>query len=213
MKSTTPWQPCKEKIDFIGGFYHLFLLICSVLLWSGLLLFATSAYGQTHADENAASWGSRIVSDITQTWTDYDSHDIYLPFISWHNRFMYDKEKTDRYNEMPWGAGVGVSRHHSNGNWSALYGMVFKDSHNEWQPVTGYAWEKGWHPGQQKDFRLGLGVTAGITARKDMGNYIPLPIIFPLFSASYKNVNIQFTYIPGTYNNGNVLFGWLRYNL
>ncbi|MEX0578004.1 phospholipid:lipid A palmitoyltransferase, partial [Enterobacter cloacae subsp. cloacae] len=23
----------------------------------------------------------------------------------------------------------------------------------------------------------------------------------------------QFTYIPGTYNNGNVLFGWLRYNL
>lgn len=32
MKSTTPWQPCKEKIDFIGGFYHLFLLICSVLL-------------------------------------------------------------------------------------------------------------------------------------------------------------------------------------
>ena len=66
MKSTTPRQPCKEKIDFIGGFYHLFLLICSVLLWSGLL-FATRAYGQTHADENAASWGSRIVSDITQT--------------------------------------------------------------------------------------------------------------------------------------------------
>ncbi|HGG8743559.1 TPA: phospholipid:lipid A palmitoyltransferase, partial [Enterobacter asburiae] len=58
-----------------------------------------------------------------------------------------------------------------------------------------------------------LGVTAGITARKDMGNYIPLPMVFPLFSVSYKKVNFQFTYIPGTYNNGNVLFGWLRYNL
>ena len=93
--------------------------------------------------------GAAGLFPILRKLTDYDSHDIYLPFISWHNRFMYDKEKTDRYNEMP-GAGVGVSRHHSNGNWSALYGMVFKDSHNEWQPVTGYAWEKGWHPGQQK---------------------------------------------------------------
>ncbi|MDR9963978.1 hypothetical protein KIF59_16795 [Enterobacter cloacae subsp. cloacae] len=56
-----PGSPVRKKINFIGGFYHLFLLICSVLLWSRLLLFATRAYGQTHADENTASWGSRIV--------------------------------------------------------------------------------------------------------------------------------------------------------
>ena len=51
---------------------------------------------------------------------------------------------------------------------------------------------------------------AGITARDDFANYVPLPFIFPLFSASYKRVTVQFTYIPGTYNNGNVLFAWLR---
>jgi palmitoyl transferase len=39
---------------------------------------------------------------------------------------------------------------------------------------------------------------------------VPLPFIFPLFSAGYKRVTVQFTYIPGTYNNGNVLFAWLR---
>ncbi|MFQ8718365.1 MAG: phospholipid:lipid A palmitoyltransferase, partial [Enterobacter hormaechei] len=33
---------------------------------------------------------------------------------------------------------------------------------------------------------------------------------FPLFSAGYKRVTVQFTYSPGTYNNGNVLFAWLR---
>jgi palmitoyl transferase len=54
-------------------------------------------------------------------------------------------------------------------------------------------------------------VTAGITARDDFANYVPLPIILPLFSASYRRLSVQFTYIPGTYNNGNVLFAWLRY--
>ncbi|GME41551.1 hypothetical protein ACJ2_27080 [Pantoea sp. QMID2] len=89
--------------------------------------------------------------------------------------------------------------------------MALIYSHNEWQPIVGYGWEKGWYPGSGQDFRLGSGLTAGITAREDFDNYIPLPIILPLFSAGYKAVNVQFTYIPGTYNNGNVLFAWFRY--
>lgn len=139
------------------------------------------------------------------------NYDLYLPFLSWHNRFMYDKEKTDNYNEMPWGGGFGVSRYNEEGNWSSLYAMMFKDSHNEWQPIIGYGWEKGWYLDSSRDFRTGLGVTAGITAREDFANYVPLPIILPLFSASYRRLSVQFTYIPGTYNNGNVLFAWLRY--
>lgn len=144
-------------------------------------------------------------------WNEPQNYDLYLPFLSWHNRFMYDKEKTDNYNEMPWGGGFGVSRYNAEGNWSSLYAMMFKDSHNEWQPIIGYGWEKGWYLDSRRDFRLGLGVTAGITARDDFANYVPLPIILPLFSASYRRLSVQFTYIPGTYNNGNVLFAWLRY--
>jgi len=158
-----------------------------------------------------SSWWNGFTDTVAQTWNDPQHTDLYLPFISWHARFMYDKEKTDHYNENPWGGGLGVSRYNDSGDWSALYAMAFKDSHNEWQPIIGYGWEKGWYPGSSQDIRLGAGLTAGITAREDFGNYIPLPIILPLFSAGYKAVNVQFTYIPGTYNNGNVLFAWFRY--
>lgn len=165
-----------------------------------------------HAENTPISaWWNGFTDDVAQTWNAPQHTDLYLPFISWHARFMYDKEKTDHYNENPWGGGLGVSRYNASGDWRALYAMAFKDSHNEWQPIVGYGWEKGWYPGPNQDFRLGAGLTAGITAREDFGNYIPLPIILPLFSAGYKALNVQFTYIPGTYNNGNVLFAWFRY--
>ncbi|NGX88631.1 phospholipid:lipid A palmitoyltransferase [Rahnella sp. Lac-M11] len=149
--------------------------------------------------------------DVSLTWNEPQYTDVYLPFLSWHNRLTYDKHKTDHYNEMPWGGGIGVSRYTEEGNWSGLFTMVFQDSHREWQPAAGYGWEKGGYFTQSKDVRLGLGLAGGITARQDFANYVPLPFLFPLFSAGYKNVNLQFTYIPGTYNNGNVLFAWLRY--
>jgi palmitoyl transferase len=175
---------------------------------------AAPVYADDSADsfKSESGWWGRFVNDISETWQQPQHYDLYLPFISWHNRLMYDKEKTDRYNETPWGGGFGISRYNDQGNWSGLFAMIFKDSHNEWQPMTGYAWEKGWYLDDGKDYRLGLGFTAGITARKDFGNYIPLPIALPIFSAGYKQLNLQFTYIPGTYNNGNVLFAWLRYS-
>lgn len=174
---------------------------------------AAPAYASDNVGSVSAKpgWWEGFIDEISQTWQQPQRYDLYLPFISWHNRLMYDKEKTDRYNEMPWGGGLGVSRYNDQGNWSALFAMMFKDSHNEWQPIAGYAWEKGWYLDDNRDYRLGLGFTAGITARKDFANYIPLPIALPLFSASYKQLNLQFTYIPGTYNNGNVLFAWFRY--
>jgi len=179
-------------------------------LWLALTSYGVCAEIPGNGEQRGF-WG-RLKDDISQTWNQPENIDLYIPFISWHNRFLYDKEKTDRYNEHPWGGGVGVSRDTSDGNWSSLYMMIFKDSHKEWQPIAGYAWEKGWHFDKREKFRVGLGFTAGITARKDFANYVPLPIVLPIFSASYNNVNMQFTYIPGTYNNGNVLFGWLRYS-
>jgi palmitoyl transferase len=38
---------------------------------------------------------------------------------TWHARFAYDKEKTDKYNERPWGAGFGQSRWDEKGNFIA----------------------------------------------------------------------------------------------
>ncbi|PKE32950.1 phospholipid:lipid A palmitoyltransferase [Rahnella sp. AA] len=147
---------------------------------------------------------------VSTTWNDSDSQDLYLPVITWHNRLTYDKEKTDRYNERPWGGGYGISRYDEKGNWNGIYFMAFKDSHNKWEPIGGYGWEKIWTPAQDKDFRLGLGYTAAVTARDDY-KYIPIPIVLPLASIGYNKLTFQATYIPGTYNNGNVFFAWLRY--
>ncbi|MHA1056232.1 lipid IV(A) palmitoyltransferase PagP [Enterobacter mori] len=181
-------------------------------IWIVLFLFAAPLHAEqkVYGEQRISGWWNTLTDDISRTWEEPQRYDLYLPFLSWHARFMYDKEKTDNYNEMPWGGGLGVSRYNEEGNWSALFAMMFKDSHNEWQPAMGYGWEKGWYLDNAKDFRLGLGAAAGITARDDFANYVPLPFIFPLFSAGYKRVTVQFTYIPGTYNNGNVLFAWLR---
>lgn len=81
--------------------------------------------------------------------------------------------------------------------------MAFKDSWNKWEPIAGYGWESTWRPLADENFHLGLGFTAGVTAR-DNWNYIPLPVLLPLASVGYGPVTFQMTYIPGTYNNGNV---------
>lgn len=58
---------------------------------------------------NADEWMTTFRENIAQTWQQPEHYDLYIPAITWHARFAYDKEKTDRYNERPWGA-VLVSR-------------------------------------------------------------------------------------------------------
>ncbi|WP_411569359.1 lipid IV(A) palmitoyltransferase PagP [Serratia sp. UGAL515B_01] len=149
-------------------------------------------------------------NNVAETWNNSPNKEFYLPVITWHNRWTYDQEKLDNYNERPWGAGYGISRFDKNGNWHAVYAMAFKDSFNKWEPIGGYAYEKIWRPIERKDFRFGLGFTTSITTR-DNWNYIPIPAPLPLVSIGYNQLTFQATYIPGTYNNGNVFFAWLRW--
>jgi palmitoyl transferase len=153
-----------------------------------------------------ASWKN----DVSSTWNASPDRDLYLPVITWHNRATYDRAKIDKYNERPWGGGYGISRYDENGDWHGLYVMVFKDSFNQWEPIGGYGYEKIWRPVQGQNFRLGLGYTAAMTARGNY-KYIPLPLVLPLVSIGYQRLTFQATYIPGTHNNGNVFFGWLRF--
>lgn len=161
-----------------------------------------------HAED--PGWWERFTGNVAETWNNSPNKELYLPAITWHNRWTYDKEKTDEYNERPWGVGYGISRFDTEGDWHAIYLMAFKDSFNKWEPIGGYAYEKIWRPIEGQDFRLGLGFTASVTAR-DNWKYIPIPAPLPLASIGYKQLTFQATYIPGTYNNGNVFFAWLRW--
>ncbi|MCY9849700.1 MULTISPECIES: lipid IV(A) palmitoyltransferase PagP [Pectobacterium] len=167
---------------------------------------------ESASDKQDESWWQRSKNNLSTTWNSPQSHDIYIPTITWHNRWTYDKEKTDRYNERPWGAGYGVSRLDKDGDWHGLYIMAFKDSYNKWEPIGGYGYEKRWRPTSDQDFQLGLGFTAGVTMR-DNWNYIPIPVLLPMASISYSKLSFQATYIPGTYNNGNVFFAWFRWQI
>lgn len=179
----------------------------------GLLFSALPSYAEVSTENSNVQepgWWGRFTGNVAETWDNSPNKEFYLPVITWHNRWTYDKEKTDAYNERPWGAGYGVGRFDADGDWHAIYLMAFKDSFNKWQPIGGYAYEKIWRPIDDEDFRLGLGFTAGVTAR-DNWHYVPIPGLLPLASIGYQQLTFQATYIPGTYNNGNVFFAWLRW--
>ena len=143
----------------------------SILLFIfGQLTFCSVAQAEGNATDKG--WFSTFTDNVSQTWTAPEHYDLYVPAITWHARFAYDKEKTDKYNERPWGAGFGQSRWDEKGNWHGIYLMAFKDSFNKWEPIGGYGWEKTWRPLADENFHVGLGYTAGVTAR-DNWNYIP----------------------------------------
>ncbi len=179
------------------------------LLALSSLCFAPFAGAITLATGISNTW-TAFTDNVSETWNTPDNYDLYLPAVTWHNRLTYDSDKTDRYNERPWGAGGGISHYDEKGNWNGLYLMAFKDSYNKWEPIGGYGWEKTWRPLNDRDFHLGLGYTAGVTAR-DNWKYIPIPLVLPLASIGYSKATFQMTYIPGTYNNGNVYFAWFRW--
>lgn len=184
----------------------------------GMVLLILGAGSAPAADSTSAERsgdGLNLFTTFTkrvgETW-DSGSYDIYVPLYTWHNRFMYDDRKIRQYNEEPWGFGIGKSMYDEDGDWHALYAMGFADSHKQFQPMLGYAFIKNWYLNEARDFALGAGFTVGVTARHEY-DYIPLPLPLPLISVQYKRFSIQAAYVPGLYNDGNVLFTWFRLNI
>jgi palmitoyl transferase len=161
-------------------------------------------------DNNEGLWSS-FKNNITETWSAPQNQDLFLPVLTRHNRHTHSKKQIEGYNEHPWGGGYGISRYDEKGNWHALYAMAFKDSFNKWEPVAGYGYEKIWQPLDDKEFRLGAGYIAAVSAR-DNYDYVPFPMVLPLVSAGYSRLTFQATYVPGTSTKGNVLFGWFRWD-
>lgn len=160
-------------------------------------------------ENNDGLW-SAFKNNIAETWNAPQQQDLFLPVLTRHNRHTHSKKQIDGYNEHPWGGGYGVSRYDEKGNWHALYAMAFKDSFNKWEPVAGYGYEKIWQPLSDKEFRLGAGYVAAVSAR-DNYDYVPFPMVLPLVSAGYSRLTFQATYVPGGNSKGNVLFGWFRF--
>ena len=154
---------------------------------------------------------AELKHDISATW-DSSKYDAYIPIYAWHNRLTYDQEHIEKYNENPWGFGLGKSRYDEKGNWHSLYAMGFKDSNKHLETFFGYAYMKNWQIGDNPDFRAGVGYTLGFTQRTDW-YYLPMPAPLPIAGLEYKRLAIQGAYVPGVKNDGNVLFLWTKLSL
>lgn len=180
-----------------------------LLLTISILCLSFKAQAEDYAAD--ISWFEKLGNNFNKALDGPDKN-IFIPINTWHNRLAYDDDKIDDYNEMPWGLGYGVSRYDEDGDWHSVYGMVFEDSNHHPQTIFGYAFQKNWLIGDNPDFRVGAGLTVGLTQRQEY-SYIPIPIPLPIAGLEYKKFAIQTTYIPGGKNNGNVLFTWLRYQI
>ena len=160
--------------------------------------------------ENSPSIITTACQHVENTWTQGDS-DLYIPFHAHHLRYAYSKEKVDEFNENSWGLGYGRSHYLDNGNWEGLYGMAFSDSHNDIEPMVGYAYQWMW--GKQSALHAGLGYTVFITARSDVMHYTPFPAALPVASINYNKLSLNTAFVPGGNGNGNILFFWSRVGL
>lgn len=163
------------------------------------------------SETRGMDWKEKIRYNLSQTWNS-GQYDLYVPLYAWHNRLTYDKDHIDKYNENPWGAGVGVSRYDSDGDWHGLYAMAFQDSNDYVETIFGYAFMKNWYAESIQDLRAGLGFTIGLTQRHEYA-YIPVPLPLPMAGIGYKRFDLQAAYVPGVKNDGNVLFVWSKFRL
>lgn len=174
----------------------------ALLIFSAVLLFAFPAKA------TVKEYAAEVRHDVGKILKS-GNWDMYVPVNTWHNRDMYDKKKTDSYNEMPWGFGIG--KHIYQGNtMRGVYAMAFSDSHSKVEPIVGYLRQWNYYFDNDKDFSVGAGYTLGVTFRHEY-NYLPIPAPLPIFGIKYGKLSVQATYIPGPYNTFNVLFTWLRY--
>ncbi|MDH0360596.1 hypothetical protein N7298_17595, partial [Aeromonas caviae] len=68
---------------------------CLRIVWGTLFIFAFAVQAETkvYGEQRVSGWWNWLKDDVSQTWNQPQNYDLYLPFLSWHNRFMYDKEK------------------------------------------------------------------------------------------------------------------------
>jgi palmitoyl transferase len=183
------------------------ILFFFVLCWAGLSPLL-------HAETNASTLKSSQCSvknvipsvrhKLSQIWNE-GTPELYLTGYAWHNRYTYDANRVNLYNEFAAGGGLGKGWIDEDGDWHSLYAMAFLDSHSNIQPLAGYGYQKMFQ--LAKAARAGLGFTWFATQRQDIFHGIPfIGIPLPMISLSIVKASIFATYVPGSQNVGNVMF-------
>lgn len=148
---------------------------------------------------------------LSTVW-DEGKQELYVPGYTWHNPSTYTQQQRDGYTTYAAGLGYGRTWTSDSNNDHSLYAMGFRDSHSDFQPIAGYAYQWMW--GRPGGLRAGAGVTAFITARYDTNcKYCPFPAALPIASISYWRVSLMGTYVPRFSDRGDIAFLWAKITL
>ena len=167
-----------------------------------LLLILTLGLGLPAQAANDAGWFNTLRDELKETWQ-IGSTEYYATFRTTHLPWAYTKAQNKEYQNWPPGFGIGRGHYDAKGDWHGLYAMEFQDSHFKPEWAVGYGWQTFWPLGTS--LRVGLGYTAGLTTREDIGHYTPVPYLFPMASVAIGLFSIETVYVPGGKNNGNVM--------
>jgi hypothetical protein len=142
---------------------------------------------------------------------DVGTWDLYLTGYGWHIDGYTDEHRAS-LNSQSWGGGAGKHFTDENGDEDILFAFIFLDSHENPEPIGG--WARQWYTRPVLGgLQLGGGYFAGFTARNDVAHYVPLPLALPIGSIRYRNASVMGTVIPRIpgLNKGDVAFFWGRY--
>lgn len=167
----------------------------------------TTPVGLVPADQRASGWGW-----FGDAWTGLKAttgegrNGLLVPMYTWHPAPSYNNRSEQ--NSYTWGAGISRTMIDARGNERMTYALAFSDSHYDFQPMIGYGWVARWALGSGGLYG-GLGYTAGLTVRSDVGYAVPIPYILPLASIGTDGFTLYATYVPGA----NVAFVFSRLQL
>jgi len=181
-------------------------------IWTaGCFLFfafssAAAAENNGYAVPPEVSLPKRAAASLSDIWNG-GRPELYLPVHTWHNRACYPSSKIDKYNESPWGAGIGKYVYDGTDARKALVFITFTDSNYHPQPLLLYTYQKLWS-GDSDIFRFSLGYMAGFTTRKEW-HWFPVPAALPILGFDIGRFSFENTYVPGLgTNGGNIWFAW-----
>lgn len=168
-----------------------------------LLAMSGTAHVVAAESDTDPSIKSAVAAELDRIW-DEGATDIYLPLRTHHLRHAYSPQMLASFNETPYGLGYGRSYKDEQGGWHGLYAMAFKDSYSKIEPVVGYA--RLYPLARVGQASFSVGYTAFITARHDIGRYLPIPAALPLMSVEVGRVSLMASFAPGKRDTGNVFF-------
>lgn len=179
------------------------------LLLGGALLASAAQAEEDESGLHGDAWYERSWNAVATAYRKGDS-ELYVPLKTYHLRSAYSAEKIAGFNETPYGLGYGRGYSDDSGNFHGVYAMGFQDSHAKPEWMLGYTWKAMW--GDRSGWQSGLGYTAFLTTRSDIGNYTPIPGVLPVAAVAYRNFSLEGTFVPGGKGNGNVFFFWGKWS-